>query len=508
MKRYYFLFLLFLFLLQSCARQGSPGGGPKDESPPRLILASPPNESVHFSANHVSLLFDEFIVLKNKNAAISSPHLPMRFKVKKKQLIIFFEDSLKANTTYNINFAGHIADLNEGNILNGLSYAFSTGDQLDSLRIRGRVTDALTGEKKEGILIALYKNLSDSAFLGDPDFLAYSSKEGDFEIRYLSPGSYRLAAFVDRNRNLRYDPYKEDIAYLFDTLTLSHDSTLPALRLSPEINPRPEIGCQPFGPGSFRLISDRPLLPGERFQLFSGKGTLRSVSADSSLLFLHSPPDSLKLRFLSFGGDTFPVHCSLPASFPKGDIIKEKSNKDYFIIIFNSLVLYVLSDFQLISENDTLRIKPEIHNDSLFLPISPDSLAKYRSLKIADSSVLFINNQLNDKEISLSVKAPIKHNSTLVLLVPDDSAAAEQKIIVLKSPNHEIRKILPAGQHQIRFEELAPGSYLLRIIIDKNRNGSWDAGSLILKEEAERLYIYPQTINIKPDWEQELEIKL
>ncbi len=507
MKRYY-LILFFSLLLISCARQGSPSGGPKDESPPKLLQVSPPNESVRFTGDHVTFLFDEFIVLKNKNAAISSPHLAMRFKVRKRELSIYFEDSLKANTTYSINFADNVADLNEGNILNGLSYAFSTGDHLDSLRIKGHVQSAVSGEKKEGVLIALYKNLADSAFLGDPDFLAYSNKEGDFEIRYLSPGSYRLAAFDDRNRNLRYDSYKEDVAFLFDTLTLSKDTTLAPLRLSSEINPRTDISCKVYGPGSFLLISNRPLLPAEKILITESKGVLRSVSADTFRLFLHSPADSLVLRFLSFTNDTFPVNCKTPSSPPKAEIIKEVILKNRFIIIFNSLIFNYLKDFQLVSEKDTLSIKPVIQGDSLLFPLSSDSLLKYHSLRIADSSLVFINNQLNEKALEHPIKAPLKNRSSLVLHIIGDSTDAKQKIVILKSSKYEIRRILPAGEKSIRFEGISPGSYQLRIVIDKNRNGSWDGSSLLLKEEAESLFIYPQTISIKPDWEQELEIKL
>jgi hypothetical protein len=507
MKRYYFI-LLFSFLFLSCARQGSPGGGPKDESPPKLVQAIPPNESVHFTGDHLTLLFDEFIDLKNKHAAISSPHIAMRFKVRKKELSIYFEDSLKANTTYSINFADNIADLNEGNILNGLSYAFSTGDHLDSLRIKGRVQSAMTGEKKEGILIALYKNLADSAFFGDPDFLSYSNKEGDFEIKYLSPGSYRLAAFDDQNRNLRYDPYKEEVAFLFDTLVIRQDTTVAVLRLSTEINPQPGISCKPFGPGSFLLISNRPFLPTEKILITEGKAHLRSLSADTFQLYLHSAADSLVLRFISFTKDTFPIHCLAPSSPVKAQAIKEIINNNYFIIIFNSLVINILSDFKLISEADTLAIQPMIKGDSLLFSISSDSLLKYRFLRIPDSSILFTNKYINNKALEVPIKAPVKNKSSLDLLISGDSLSELQRIVILKSTRHEIRSIVPAGQKKIHFDAIPPETYQLRIVIDKNRNGSWDACSLILKEEAESLIIYSQAISIKPDWEQELEIKL
>jgi hypothetical protein len=67
--------------------------------------------------------FDEYITLKDatKQLVISPPIK----KIKKiipsamanKYILIQWEDTLKANTTYNFNFGNSIADNNEGNVL-------------------------------------------------------------------------------------------------------------------------------------------------------------------------------------------------------------------------------------------------------------------------------------------------------------------------------------------------------------------------------------------------------
>ncbi len=50
-----------------------------------------------------------------------------------KYILIQWEDTLKANTTYNFNFGNSIADNNEGNVLPYYNFVFSTGSTIDSL---------------------------------------------------------------------------------------------------------------------------------------------------------------------------------------------------------------------------------------------------------------------------------------------------------------------------------------------------------------------------------------
>src|SRR3546814_11137524 len=54
-------------------------------------------------------------------------------------------DALEENTTYQINFGKAIGDMNERNPYSNLKYVFSTGNQIDSLRIRGSVSTYTMG---------------------------------------------------------------------------------------------------------------------------------------------------------------------------------------------------------------------------------------------------------------------------------------------------------------------------------------------------------------------------
>ena len=110
------------------------------------------------------------------------------------------------NTTYTIDFSDAIKDLNEGNTLDGFAIDFSTGDSIDSLRIAGMVFEARTLEPAQNMLVGVYSNLSDTAITTLPlERIGRTNQLGQFIIRGLKPGDYRIYALNDINRDYHWD---------------------------------------------------------------------------------------------------------------------------------------------------------------------------------------------------------------------------------------------------------------------------------------------------------------
>ena len=84
-------------------------------------------------------------------------------KTSGKRVLVEFFDTLQENTTYTIDFGDAIVDNNEGNPLGQFSYAFSTGDRIDTMQVAGTVLNAENLEPIKGIQVGLHKNLNDSA---------------------------------------------------------------------------------------------------------------------------------------------------------------------------------------------------------------------------------------------------------------------------------------------------------------------------------------------------------
>jgi Bacterial Ig-like domain len=217
-----------MLLCGSCAQQGSPSGGPRDEDPPIPIESDPPNYSTRFEAKKIQITFDEYIVLDNVNQQlIVSPPMEEKpeVKLKKKTLIIEFEEDLKANTTYTFNFGDAIKDLHEGNKLQNYEYVFSTGEILDSLSVRGTLKYAENLEvPDEPISIMLYADLWDSVPLTDiPLYVGRSNDSGVFSVNNLRPDEYKVFALKDANNNFLFDLAIEEIAFLDSSLIVNAD---------------------------------------------------------------------------------------------------------------------------------------------------------------------------------------------------------------------------------------------------------------------------------------------
>ena len=211
------LFSLFIPLsLASCANIGNPSGGPRDEDPPVFVSADPAPGSVNVDKTRLTLTFNELVNVKDAfSKVVVSPvgkSVPKVMSLGRKVTINF--DSIQPNTTYTVDFADAIEDNNEGNKLQGFAYTFSTGAEIDTLRISGMVLDSRTLEPQQEMIVGVTANLADSAFTHLPLLrVAKTDDRGRFTIRGLKEGSYRVYALGDKDNDYKYANPEEDMAF-------------------------------------------------------------------------------------------------------------------------------------------------------------------------------------------------------------------------------------------------------------------------------------------------------
>lgn len=212
-----FLLLVSIVLLGRCASTGYPSGGAKDETPPRIVKSVPAENSLSFLGDEVVIFFDELIKVTDvfQKLMVSPPvNEQPRVTTNGKRLIIKFQEELQPNTTYTLDFADAISDNNEGNVLENFRFSFSTGEVIDSLKISGFLFDAATLSPVDGALVMVHSNHADSAFRKQvPLRVTKTDSRGNFSIQNLSPGTYRVFALNDANRNYKYDQPGEQIAW-------------------------------------------------------------------------------------------------------------------------------------------------------------------------------------------------------------------------------------------------------------------------------------------------------
>ena len=214
----------------SCANMSRPGGGPYDERPPVFVKSTPVPNATGVTKNKIEIEFDELIQLEkvSEKVIVSPPQKNMaEITASGRRVLITLRDTLLPNTTYTIDFSDAIVDNNEKNAIPGFSYAFTTGDHIDSLQVSGLVLNAADLEPVTGMLVGLHSQLDDSTFRTMPlERIATTDAYGRFSIKNVSPGSYRIYALKDMNRDFRFDNASEDIAFLDEIIVPSAEPHL------------------------------------------------------------------------------------------------------------------------------------------------------------------------------------------------------------------------------------------------------------------------------------------
>ena len=227
----FFMMVLTIVMFHSCANMAAPTGGAYDVDPPKVRRATPGFNSLGITPSRIEIEFDENIKIKSpsEKVIITPPQqtLPVIRSVGKKA-VVELKDELRSNTTYTIDFTDAIADNNEENPLENFVFSFSTGDQLDTLSISGKVLAAQDLEPVTGIYVGIHSNFDDTVFTRVPfERISRTDSRGNFTVRGMAPGKYKIFALNDQNRDYKYDNPQEAIAFL-DSIVIP--STMPAVR--------------------------------------------------------------------------------------------------------------------------------------------------------------------------------------------------------------------------------------------------------------------------------------
>ncbi len=304
--------LAALAVTMSCARMGRPDGGWYDETPPSVVDTYPADGGTGVKARKISIVFDEFIKLDNatEKVVVSPPQAEQPdIKSTGKRIVVELKDSLRANTTYTVDFSDAISDNNEGNPLGNYTYSFSTGSVIDTLQVAGSVLAAADLEPVKGALVGLYADLADSAFTAKPMLrVARTDSRGHFVIRGVAPGTYRVYALADADGDYRFSQKSEQIAFTRQLFTPGFESAVrqdTTWTDSLHIKSIARVGYTRFTPDDIVLrafnepVADRYLLKAERaeanrFTLFFSYGSdrlpqLRGLDFDSDGALLIEP---------------------------------------------------------------------------------------------------------------------------------------------------------------------------------------------------------------------------
>ena len=562
-------FYSVIIILFGCAQQVAPTGGPQDQKPPEVLSELPLNRSTNFTENRIVISFDEFIQLKSPadQILISPPMAKLpSYALKKKSLVINFEEELAENTTYTINFGEAIRDNNEGNILPNYTYVFSTGAHLDSMQVKGKVVDAISSEPEKDVLVMLYKSDIDSLPQTSlPDYFTRSTSDGSFHIEHVGDRPYKIFALKDENANYKFDVPSEKIGFLdsliypFTTIsnavkdTTEIDSTKSLEKTGTPTIPSYEMSmfqeedttqflkkayCEHFGKLVF--VYNRPV------ELFSTEivgGSFKkewflkdfSVERDSVTLWITDVvPDTMSL-LLNIGTGNIDTTELVMKPFSEDVEISSTSTgkggrkkqlekftlqgksdprkglapkpEGPFSIIFNHPIIGTdLKRIKLYEDSQRVRFDIDTKDPALRrfdLRYPWKKDATYRVL-VLDSAFTDIFGLWNDT-LEFSFKGIDKNVFGDLILNLTENPTSDLLIELQNSNGSTIETKSVNAKGQTVFSRLNPGKYSIRVVTDVNSNGKWDSGWYSLKSQPEQIRTIQQGSEVRPNWSLELD---
>jgi len=527
-----FIFVNVSILIYSCAAVSAPEGGPKDETPPQLISSNPESGTLQFKGGKVTLSFSEYIDEKSVSNSIKiSPILEdsPTITYEDDKLILYFPDTLLNDQTYVVTINRNLTDERKVAIDQSFQVAFTTGDIIDEGIISGRVY----GDEEYAVhLWKVTSELSDSIFFTDPLYVTEADKEGNFEFKYLAAGNYVILG-VDRSASgnklipdrMAYGVSSKKVYKLEEKSQINHiplrvKKQTPPIKLTHGEWAGQKWGWIYFNQEIDSLNIDNIILTDESNKQFSPSifrdiqdKTRALLILDDTLakgkveLDIFSKIESLDRKKINFRVSGKRDTTNIKRIKPEGteNIRVEKGGGPSIPIVFSKPIIQIEdSAIIMITDSDTL-----IEKANLINPIQINYTPSIGWVEKTDYNITIISEKLRpiegklflDSTITIPIKSEKKlgyggisgfinknHNKTLLKLTSLNDTSK-----FFYSPIDTNLKFI--------FKSIPEGAYSLSLIIDEDNNGSYTFGAVIPFQPSEWFYIYPDTFNIRSNWD-------
>jgi hypothetical protein len=524
-KNYLLIFIvLFIF---GCAAQQPPQGGPRDQTPPKLVKATPGNKTRNFNFKQIELEFDEFIKLTNAYQEITmSPAMEKapEYTSNKRKLKIVFKDSLQKNTTYVINFGKAIQDVNESNILKNFTYVFSTGNHIDSLSITGSVTNTLTQEKEKDVTVFIFPLKQDTLFgKKKPSIFATTDSSGNFALNNLREDDYRIYALKEASPDKIFNNDNELIAFLKKNIHLKSDTSNIQLNLFKQEPEKFRVSEKRFdSDGKLLLVFNKALIqPAVKIiyptDVDNRKQVSFSKTKDTASVYLRNMNfDSVRVAIFDKGKAIDTIYQlkrknesfsrTLTASYNIGNDSKLKPGSN--LVVTTSIPIENFDQSQITLNEDSvatndytiqkdtgnyklLNIKYRWRENSKYeLILNEAALTDIYGDKNKRLSKKFqINKQDNYSQLTVKITVPDTVRAYVVELLSEDKKVIQSDPIVKNT--------------SLVYKGILAAKYYVRVIYDDNKNGKWDSGNVRQKRQPENAWLNDKLITLRPNWEAE-----
>ena len=498
--------------MATCAKRGSPSGGPVDSLPPVFVKAEPSNFTTNFEDGRIRIYFDEYVKLEDhQKQLIISPPLKNTIispqGVAAKYINIEIKDTLQPNTTYVFNFGQSIVDNNENNPFSYFKYIFSTGDYIDSLTVKGTIKDAFKRKPDNFVSVMLYaidSSYNDSIVYKEvPRYVTNTLDSLEtFELTNLKEGTYAIVALKDENSDFKFQSRADKIAFLDTFITVPKDTSY-ILSLFKETPP---------------LKVGRPRHAAEQRINFGYVG-----DGDSLNINLLSPLESPIEHVITKKEDNDTLSFWYKPKIAMDSLIFELSKKEYRDTLITKLrkletdslrvnsrsrsVLVLGKSFDILSNIplDTLNesLVTILDKDSISIPFSSKidtqkttvALSfdtkeddQYRIQLLPSAITDFYGNVNDTLNYNVRTRTSLDYSDIELTLI---NAVNHPYIIQLTDDQERVIEEQYAIKETVfTFNTLTPGTYYIQLIEDANKNKRYDTGSYLDKKQPERVIHY------------------
>jgi hypothetical protein len=539
-----------LLIFLNCAKNLPPPGGPEDKTPPEVIESFPSMNSKNVALDtQIKIVFSEPISRQAVEGEIFiSPVLENdpEVVVKGKTLIIKPVDELMDDRTYVIVIGTNVTDLHGNRMLNPFSLAFSTGMEIDDGLITGR---GYIGDSPAiGLNIWAFM-LSDSVEIDPvnevPDYITHTGENGEFQLRHLALGCYRLFAVMDKNKDKLWDsdseeygtaPYdirltEDENGFAGIDLTAAKIDTLPPLIASCLMRPEGilEVGFEteldfdsvlnldlysfesetgdecPFKPFDIYALPRQPssvyirgdiLRDGSACSLFvegvvSRDGVVIDTTGNSCLFIASVKADDEAPRIIMSypaDGDTrFPVDSTIVIAFSEPMLIDSVSAG---LTLTDSLEDEIPGDYYWM-DDVLLRFKP-VHLEGGW---------PYRLELDVDRTVDLAMNPLEDSVWAVKFTTmPSDTGGTVMGRIDFHGMSGFGLVFLPMGRGRELTYLLP-GPGVFEIDGIPGSRYRVYAFADLDDDGEYFSGGYKPFRFSEPRAFFPDTIDVRPRWE-------
>lgn len=509
MVKYLFLIITAIMMV-SCAIQGTITGGPIDKRAPMFdsVKVKPALGTTHFNASEIHIPFTEFITLNkaNENILIVPNDLKIEPIAKDKTLTLRLKGEPKSKTTYAIYLNNAVKDLHEGNDTL-LTYVFSTGDYIDSITYQGKVIDSRTRLPFKGATVALFSDTVTTFYQKAVNF-AMTNDQGEYKLKHIHNGNYYVVSFQDQNKDFTLQAF-ELSGFKTEKIDLTKskiDTT--AIELFPSL-PKKAIRKISHINNDEILITGNIPIDKANITFFKHPILFKTIhKPDSISLFINTNEVDTLRGSLAIDEyiDTFycRIQPKLNHKIPTLYFPKYVRQKSTWLINTNDLITNFNQDSIQLFVNDSIKTPFELKASGYQLQIKPGIYtSKSIKLVIKATGLSFRNFKENYK---LNQTLTVFDSTQYGIFNVSTTAFPKGTILEVLLGDKVTHQHVVDEKHSLwKIDNLEKGSYVFKVYYDSNSNGKWDTGNLKNKIQPEKIQIYNDAFQARPNWEVEVK---